>query len=167
MKPAPSTTRFGSALRWLTLICVCSIAAPAQALPKSIKSYARIQDDASLVISGHVIRLHGIYIPATERSCMTWNNPTRCADRAVLQLEFKIQGFVECLPVSRLDDGSLSATCYVNRSRFDPGEDLAAYLLRYGWAVALPDAPFEYHALEEIARHNGFGIWGFRVDTIR
>lgn len=47
------------------------------------------------------------------------------------------------------------------------GEDLAAYLLEQGWAVALPYTPFEYHVLERIARHKGFGIWGFPDTIIR
>ncbi len=41
------------------------------------------------------------------------------------------------------------------------GPDLAAYLLRKGWAAALPGAPFEYQVLERIARTKGLGIWGF------
>jgi hypothetical protein len=30
-----------------------------------------------------------------------------------------------------------------------------AYLIQRGWALALPTAPFEYHAMERIARANG------------
>ena len=33
-------------------------------------------------------------------------------------------------------------------------------------ALALPDAPFEYHALEKIARHRGLGVWGMPADRI-
>jgi len=54
----------------------------------------------------------------------------------------------------------------VKVSRFDEGEDLSAYLLENGWAVALPDAPFEYQTLEKIARSRQFGVWGFPVDRI-
>ena len=46
-------------------------------------------------------------------------------------------------------------------------EDLSAYLLTRGWAVALPDAPFEYSALEKIARQQGIGVWGLAVDRVR
>ena len=52
-------------------------------------------------------------------------------------------------------------------SVLDPGEDLSAYLLEQGWAVALPDAPFEYQTLEKIARSRGFGVWGTPVDNIQ
>jgi hypothetical protein len=64
-----------------------------------------------------------------------------------------------------LPDGSLSAICYVDRTSFDPGEDLAAYLIQRGWALALPNAPFEYHALEKIASTRELGVWGFPVDS--
>jgi endonuclease YncB( thermonuclease family) len=43
-------------------------------------------------------------------------------------------------------------------------EDLAAELLRQGWAVALQDAPFEYQALEKIARNRAIGVWGLAVE---
>ena len=63
-------------------------------------------------------------------------------------------------------DGSIAAFCTVNHSRFDDGDDLGAYLIGEGLALALPNAPFAYHAQEEIARANGRGVWGFQVDSI-
>jgi len=44
---------------------------------------------------------------------------------------------------------------------------MSAWMLKRGWAVALPDAPFEYSAVEKIARSKGIGIWGIPVDVIR
>ena len=44
--------------------------------------------------------------------------------------------------------------------------DLGAYLIREVWAVALPEAPFQYHTLEKIARARGSGVWGFQADSI-
>ena len=44
---------------------------------------------------------------------------------------------------------------------------LGAYLIGEGLALALPNAPFAYHAEEKIARANGRGVWGFQVDSIR
>jgi hypothetical protein len=91
----------------------------------------------------------------------------RCDSRAVLALDFKVAGFLHCFPQSENRDGSLNAVCYVNRTSFDPGEDLAAYLLERGWALALPGAPFEYQALEKIALSRQVGVWGYQVDSIR
>lgn len=84
----------------------------------------------------------------------------------MLALDFRIRGFLHCYPQTKNADGSLNAICYVDRGRFDEGEDLAAYLLERGLALALPDAPFEYKALERIARHQHRGVWGFSVDRV-
>jgi endonuclease YncB( thermonuclease family) len=51
-------------------------------------------------------------------------------------------------------------------SLFDLPVDLGAYLIREGWAVALPEAPFVYHTYQEIAKVNGRGVWGFQADQI-
>ncbi|MCX8048172.1 MAG: hypothetical protein N3A55_00740 [Methylohalobius sp.] len=66
--------------------------------------------------------------------------------------------------MSQNEDSSLNAICRVNYSPFREGEDLAAYLLTQGWAAALPDAPFEYHVLEKIARQRNLGVWSLPVD---
>jgi endonuclease YncB( thermonuclease family) len=60
----------------------------------------------------------------------------------------------------------VDATCYRDRSSFDPGTDLAAYLIERGWALARPEAPFEYHAMERIARSQEVGVWGWQVDSV-
>jgi endonuclease YncB( thermonuclease family) len=80
----------------------------------------------------------------------------------VVALESKIQGFVSCRPVLRYRDRSIDAIC---RTRLQ-GEDLGGWLLSQGWALALPGAPFAYHALERIARARQRGVWGFQVDSI-
>ena len=148
-------------------LILCSLLAAFPAGAAQLHSYALVQDDGSLKIKGKTVHLDGVYLPPTERQCQTRIRPVRCAERAVLALEFRIQGFVHCFPKSTNSDRSLNAVCYVDRTSFDAGEDLAAYLIRKGWALALPDAPFEYHALEEIARHQGAGVWGFSADVIR
>ena len=121
-----------------------------------------------LRVTGRKIRLYGIYIAPTDRFCRSTIRPVRCASRAVLALDFRIQGLVRCQPRRRHADGSLSAVCRVpgDGSILSPDIDLAAYLLREGWAVALPGAPFEYLALERIAQSRQRGIWGTPVDEI-
>lgn len=132
-----------------------------------IVSYASVQDDSTLKIRGRTIRLFGIYIPPTNRFCRRSIRPVKCASRAALALDFKIQGFVHCKPKWKNKDRSITAICYVGRSYHSEGEDLSAYLLTQGWATALPDAPYEYRVLEDIARHNDRGVWGFQVDRIQ
>ncbi len=128
-----------------------------------VGSRAKIQSDGTLLINGKTVRLFGIYIPTIERTCRTNLLPTKCAPRAVLQLDFKVHGFVYCEEVQKHADRSVSAICRTGRDR----EDLGAWMLTHGWAVALPGAPIEYVTLEGFARANGRGFWGFQVDTIR
>jgi endonuclease YncB( thermonuclease family) len=133
------------------------------ALARELHSYAIVKNDGSLSISGKRVHLYGIFLPDTGRHCRSSINPPRCGSRASLALDFRIQGFVHCFPQSKNADGSLNAICYVDRGRFDDGEDLAAYLLERGLAVALPGAPFEYQAAERLARSQERGVWGFSV----
>ena len=83
-----------------------------------------------------------------------------------LALKDRLRSFVNCEPVRRNADGEVEAVCYVDGigSILEPDVDLAAYLLRRGYAVAAPDAPFEYVTLERIAHAQGRGIWS---DAIR
>lgn len=64
------------------------------------------------------------------------------------------------MPIATNPDGSLTARCS------SEGEDLSAWMLQRGWAVALPDAPFEYQTMEKIARAQGIGIWGIPFNLI-
>jgi endonuclease YncB( thermonuclease family) len=146
-------------------VALCLLLAAAGARAGELVGHAIVQSDASLLIKGEVVRLDGIYIPPTNRDCRAWIQPVRCDSRAALALDFKVKGFIRCFPAGENDDGSIDATCYVDRTSFDPGEDLAAYLIERGLALALPDAPFEYQGLEKIARAQGVGVWGFTVDA--
>lgn len=117
-------------------------------------SYASVRADASLLVGSRVVRLYGTHVPAMGRTCRANLRPVRCGSHAVLALDFKIRGFVRCQPVYRNRDRSVTALCH-NR-----GVDLGAYLIRRGWAVAAPGAPFEYRVQERIARQRGMGVWG-------
>jgi endonuclease YncB( thermonuclease family) len=141
---------------WSVLVLMVFFIVTAKAYSAEITSYAIVKEDGTLRLRGRTIRLYGIYIPATDRTCQTFTRPVNCGTRAVLALEFKIgANFVSCEPQWRNDDRSITAVCHVE------GEDLGAYLIERGWALALPDAPFEYVALEKIARSRGIGVWGF------
>lgn len=132
---------------------------------QELEGLAIVRSDGSLLIKERVVRLHGIYIPPTERQCREWINPVRCDSRAVLALDFRVKGFIRCFVQHENVDDSLDAVCYADRTSFDPGEDLAAYLIQRGWALALPYGPFEYHALEKIASRRELGVWGYPADT--
>jgi endonuclease YncB( thermonuclease family) len=132
-----------------------------------IRSYAIVQDDGSLKVSGRIVRLHGIYIPQGEQFCATQVRPVECKSRAALALEQRIQSFVRCNETAAFTDGSVGAVCTVDGDGVtSPRIDLGAWLIDQGWALARPEAPFEYHARERIARERGFGVWGFQADRV-
>ncbi len=129
---------------------------------------AWVRPDGALKVGALTVRLYGIHIPTTRRTCRVFLRPVRCGPQAVLDLDFKIHGFVYCTKVGRNSDGTTSAICRVNSNdpTFGPREDLAGSLLRQGWAVALPNAPIDYITWERIARHQGRGIWGAHAHRI-
>ncbi|MBK1700012.1 thermonuclease family protein [Thiococcus pfennigii] len=149
------------------LLVVATLSFAASAAARELVGHAHVRDDGSLRIRERVVHLYGLYIPETSRQCREWIRPVRCAERAVLALDFIVRGFVHCAPQFERADGSLEAICHVDRTSFDPGTDLGAYLIEQGWALARPEAPFEYQALERIARARGRGVWGEPVDVIR
>lgn len=126
---------------------------------EEISSFAFVREDGALSIDGRLIYLYGIYIPPTDQTCYTFIRPVRCGNRALLALEFKISGdFVRCQPRFANPDGSLVANCKSGE------DDLSEWMLQRGWALARPDAPFSYTALERIAQSRGLGVWGIPVE---
>ncbi|MGH6634930.1 MAG: thermonuclease family protein [Gammaproteobacteria bacterium] len=121
-----------------------------------IRGAAIVQDDASLRLSGHRVRLFGAYIPALNRSCGNSVQPLSCEEqRAARALNFRLSGFVHCNVRRKYSNGDLLAVCWNDRI------DLGAYLIERGLALATPEAPFEYHAQERVARSQRRGLWTF------
>ncbi|WP_242475336.1 thermonuclease family protein [Thiohalocapsa halophila] len=150
----------------LCLFLLLIVGTAAKAADFDFEGHAIVRDDGSLLIGNRTVHLFGIYMPETNRQCRRWISPVRCAERGVLALDFITEGFIRCIERRRNADGSIQATCWKDRTSFDPGLDLAAYLIERGWALALPGAPFEYQAMERIARARERGVWGFPVDSI-
>ena len=142
------------------LLLIVSLAMPGILVASEFSGLASVAEDGSLRIRQRNVRLWGIYLPRTAEDCLAHTRPPRCGPRAALLLEQRIAGFVRCLERGHAEDGTLLATCRTDYSAFDEGIDLAAWLLQQGWAVARPEAPFEYQVLERIARRNGLGLWG-------
>jgi endonuclease YncB( thermonuclease family) len=152
--------------RVCTLLVVTAALALAGPVQAEIVSYASVRDDASLRLADQTVRLAGIHIPDTGRTCRREATPTRCGSRTALALDGRLRGFVRCEEQARDPDGTIVGRCTHVPSPGGPAEDLAAFLLREGWAVAAPGAPFDYVTLERIARGQRRGIWGTPVDEV-
>lgn len=132
-----------------------------------IQSYAIVNDDATLRVRGKTIRLFGVVIADTRPTCGRTFRPARCLSRAAVALDSRIQGFVRCVPQVKYRDRSIGAYCSVNGTGTPNRQiDLGSYLISHGWAVASPQAPFAYRTLQEIAKVNRRGVWGFQADQI-
>jgi endonuclease YncB( thermonuclease family) len=158
--------------RYLWLFFLVALLTPAsssdaRAATNEIIGAAAVRADGTLRVGRHLIRLYGVYIPTTGQQCRTFLSPVYCGNRAAVALNYRIQGFVVCRAVSRNVDGSLNAFCSVDRTFYSDGEDLGAYLIGRGLALAGPYAPFEYVAIERIAQTRLLGIWNFPADSIR
>ena len=152
--------------RWALVLIGIGIA-PGTAAAADIVSYAIVQDDATLRVRGKTIRLYGVYVVDTRRFCDRTFRPSRCQTRAAVALASRIQGFVRCDPQVQYRDRSIGAFCSVDGGSVTAAPiDLGGYLIREGWAVALPEAPFAYHTYQEIAKINRRGVWGFQADSI-
>jgi len=150
------------AFRWSILIAVTWLGAAGPAHAYDMTTYAIVQDDATLKMRGKTVHLFGIHVPDTGRDCRTFIRPAKCASRAALALDFKKGAhFVHCDVLWRNEDRSVTAQCSVE------GEDLSKYLISRGWAVALPNAPFEYKVAERIARRRNLGVWSLPADVIQ
>ncbi len=155
-------------MRWIWLVLLVGMAGTAAAQER-FSGLGFVNDDGSLRVSGRTVDLYGIYIPTEDETCYEFLRPILCGPRSVLALKLKVDGFVHCREVPGGASGhearrSVTAVCRVDVGPFSEGEDLAAYLLRNGLALARPGAPFEYHALERIARNRYLGVWGIPVD---
>ncbi len=144
----------------LSLTLALLLLGGSEANARIISGLGFVRDDGTLVVDNRRVHLWGIHIPLEDETCFAFMRPVRCGPRPVLALGMKVDGFVHCRTMATRADGSLEAQCTTDGAPFSEGEDLAAFLLRNGWALARPEAPFEYHALERIARHRNIGVWG-------
>lgn len=109
----------------LVLAALIAIA-PAAGMAAEIVSYAIVQPDGSLLVGSRMIRLFGLYIPPTGRTCRTNILPVRCGSRPALALDSKIQSFVWCQEIDTDPAGRTTAICYVRADGWfgRTGEDL-------------------------------------------
>jgi endonuclease YncB( thermonuclease family) len=121
---------------------------------QAIIGRASVIDGDTIEIHGTRIRLYGIDAPESDQTCIDDGNPTRCGQRAALALADKIaEHSVNCEPKDRDRYGRVVAIC---RSA---GEDLNAWMVTQGMAVAYRQYSSDYILQEERAKVAKRGIW--------
>lgn len=115
---------------------------------------AHVLDADTIEVRGRRIRLHGIDAPENDQMCERNRRPWRCGRDATEALRGHLAGrSVTCheLDVDRF--GRSVARCLVN------GQDVNAWLVRNGWAIAYRRYSEAYVTHEAEARAARRGIW--------
>lgn len=115
---------------------------------------AAIIDGDTLVIDGARIRFYGIDAPESGQSCRLQGAMSRCGQLASKALANKIGDRpVACEPKGRDRYDRVVAVCRVG------GEDLNAWMVAQGWAMAYRRYSSDYIQQEGQASASRLGIW--------
>jgi endonuclease YncB( thermonuclease family) len=106
-------------------------------------------------IRGTRVRLFGIDAPEVGQTCKGADHKQyRCGQRAASVLDARIdEGVVTCEPKDADQYGRTVAVCRVY------GEDLGAWMVGLGWALAYRSYSTRYVAAEELAKRRKAGMW--------
>jgi len=131
---------------------IVAIATPSGA---EVAGVASVIDGDTIEIHGQRIRLHGIDAPESRQTCEDATGRLyRCGQRAALALSGKIgRSPVNCRQRGVDRYGRIVAVC------FKAGEDLNAWMVRQGWAVAYTRYSTDYVDDQAVAKAQGRGIW--------
>ncbi|WP_245410301.1 thermonuclease family protein [Dichotomicrobium thermohalophilum] len=125
--------------------------------PDRIVGRASVIDGDTIEIRGQSIRLFGIDALEDDQKCLAGGKRQRCAQRAANALSEKIgRRNVLCEKRARDRYDRIVGVCYAD------GEDLNAWLVAEGWALAYRRYSRLYVEHEEKARRANKGVWATR-----
>jgi len=130
------------------------LAAPVTASAEVVTGRASVIDGDTIAIHGQRIRLHGIDAPESGQSCTARGKRSRCGRNAAIALAGKI-GYRTVLCEQKDIDRykRIVAVCRAG------GEDLNAWMVAEGWAMAYRRYSPDYIWQEESAARSKIGIW--------
>jgi len=120
----------------------------------AIVGRASVIDGDTIDIHGTRIRLHAIDAPESRQVCFVQKKETRCGQRAAFALADKIGASpVSCEPKDQDRYGRMLAVCRLG------GEDLNAWMVAQGWALAYRRYSRAYVEHERQASIAKVGMW--------
>ena len=142
----------------LLLGLAIAVGPPSSAAPEIIAGRASVIDGDTIEIRGERIRLFGIDAPESGQTCLDAKGQSyRCGQKAALVLDARIgEGVVTCERKDTDRYGRVVALCRVF------GEDLGAWMVGLGWALAYRTYTTRYVPAEDLARSRGLGMWAGR-----
>jgi endonuclease YncB( thermonuclease family) len=115
---------------------------------------ASVVDGDTIEIHGTRIRLFGIDAPEGGQTCTVQGKAMPCGQRAAFALADKIgRQVVECRPKDEDRFGRVVAVCGVG------GEDINAWMVAQGWALAYRYYSRDYVSQERSASKARLGMW--------
>ncbi|MEZ0250591.1 MAG: thermonuclease family protein [Methylobacteriaceae bacterium] len=130
--------------------------APVAPLAAPVMGSATVIDGATLSVGGRRLRLHGIVAPALDQTCFdAQERGYACGRVAAEALTARIgESFVTCeAQGTEAETGVATAHCRLG------AEDLAAWLVESGYAVADRGVSTDYVAQDERAWGRRRGLW--------
>jgi endonuclease YncB( thermonuclease family) len=139
----------------LGLAAALALGSGAQAKDRTVAGTASVIDGDTIEIHGQRIRLYGIDAPESRQTCSDASgHPYRCGQKAAIALSDRIgRAPVDCRQRDIDRYGRIVAICYKD------GEDLNAWMVRQGWAVAYTRCSDAYVRAQAAAEAEHRGIW--------
>ncbi|PRW39217.1 nuclease [Chlorella sorokiniana] len=123
-----------------------------------IQGYPRVVDGDTLDFSGTRVRMFGIDAPETKQSCSAKGGEYLCGQKAKEALAAKIgKAQVQCEQKNRDKYGRIVGVCSIPEGA--GRQDLNAWMVQEGFAVAYRQYGKDYVPLEEAAQAAKRGIW--------
>jgi endonuclease YncB( thermonuclease family) len=139
---------------FLVLIVITLLTQISRTAVADITGPAKVIDGDTIKIRGAKIRLHGIDAPESAQVCKAKEKTYRCGTSATLALARRIVGkSVSCDERDRDRYGRIVAVCHAD------GENLNAWLVSEGLALAYRRYSTDYIDQEQAAREAMRGLW--------
>ncbi|WP_225309040.1 thermonuclease family protein [Hypericibacter adhaerens] len=143
---------------WSNQVCVLIIAFLLVAVPAQsadLQGRPSVIDGDTIEIHGTRVRLFGIDAPESRQLCRdAQGKDYRCSQKAALALADHVGSSpVSCQPRDTDRYGRTVTVCYLG------SEDLNAWMVAQGWAVAYRQYSTDYVPQEEAAHAAKLGIW--------